>query len=181
MNNQITSYKIHPATVDDVPSIRQVAVFTWWTIYPSIISAEQIEYMLDVLYNEKTLRKLIDIQEQCFLILSEDEVTEAFAAYGPIENNLEAYKIHKFYILPQKHHMGFGRALITQIVNITKKDGKKYLELNVNRNNPAKGFYEKLGFKVVEDVDIPIGNFWMNDYIMRLDIDTDWQFDSPEF
>jgi ribosomal protein S18 acetylase RimI-like enzyme len=40
--------------------------------------------------------------------------------------------------------------------------------LNVNRYNPAKDFYEKLGFKIILEEDIPIGQYWMNDYVMRL-------------
>ena len=54
------------------------------------------------------------------------------------------------------------------------------MELNVNRNNPALGFYEHMGMKKVREGDFPIGNgYYMNDYIMGLDInvyiDTDRQ------
>lgn len=174
MNKAFLSHIINPVTVEDVPTIRQIAVFTWWTVYPSILSAEQIEYMLEVLYNEETLRKNILEKEQQYLILSEDEVPEGFAAYGPLKNDPETFKLHKLYVLPQKHHKGFGKALIAKVIEITKEDGRNFLELNVNRENPAKTFYEKLGFKIVREVDIPIGAFWMNDYIMRLDIDADW-------
>ncbi len=45
------------------------------------------------------------------------------------------------------------------------------MELNVNRNNPALGFYEHMGMKKVREGDFPIGNgYYMNDYIMGLDI-----------
>jgi hypothetical protein len=41
----------------------------------------------------------------------------------------------------------------------------------VNRYNKAKGFYEKLGFKVIGKEDIDIGNgYLMNDYVMQLEI-----------
>ncbi len=175
MNKAFLSYKIHHATVEDVPAIRQIAVFTWWTLYPSIISAEQIGYMLDSLYNENTLTKLILDKEQEFLLLAEDETPEAFAAYGSLEDYPDAFKLNKIYILPQKQYKGFGKALISKVVEIAKEEGKKFIELNVNRENPAKKFYEKLGFKIIKEVDIPIGSFWMNDFIMRLDIDSDWK------
>jgi diamine N-acetyltransferase len=41
------------------------------------------------------------------------------------------------------------------------------LDLNVNRHNPAKSFYEKIGFTVLREEDVPIGPYWMNDYVMR--------------
>jgi ribosomal protein S18 acetylase RimI-like enzyme len=43
------------------------------------------------------------------------------------------------------------------------------LDLNVNRNNQAKHFYEKIGFNVIREEDIPIGPYWMNDYVMRIE------------
>jgi ribosomal protein S18 acetylase RimI-like enzyme len=45
--------------------------------------------------------------------------------------------------------------------------GFKELELNVNRYNKAYNFYLKQGFKVVEEVDIPYYEFFLNDYVMR--------------
>ena len=45
------------------------------------------------------------------------------------------------------------------------------MELNVNRKNPALGFYEHLGMQKVRSGDFPIGHgFYMNDYIMGLDL-----------
>jgi hypothetical protein len=44
----------------------------------------------------------------------------------------------------------------------------------VNRYNKAKDFYEKAGFKIIETVDIEIGNgFYMNDYVMELPLSGD--------
>jgi hypothetical protein len=45
------------------------------------------------------------------------------------------------------------------------------LELNVNRNNSAVGFYQHLGLKILRQGDFHIGSgFYMNDYIMGIDI-----------
>ena len=48
--------------------------------------------------------------------------------------------------------------------------GKHILELNVQRHNKAKNFYEKMGFSVAYEEDIPIGPYWMNDYVMRKEL-----------
>ena len=48
-----------------------------------------------------------------------------------------------------------------------QQQGALVLQLQVNRNNKAKSFYEKIGFKVIEEADFDIGNgFFMNDYVM---------------
>jgi ribosomal protein S18 acetylase RimI-like enzyme len=46
--------------------------------------------------------------------------------------------------------------------------GAESLELQVNVNNKAKGFYERLGFVEREKIDLDIGNgYFMNDYVME--------------
>ena len=45
------------------------------------------------------------------------------------------------------------------------------MELNVNRNNRALHFYERMGLRKLREGDFPIGDgYYMNDYIMGLDI-----------
>ena len=45
------------------------------------------------------------------------------------------------------------------------------MELNVNRNNRALHFYERMGMRKLREGDFPIGDgYYMNDYIMGLDI-----------
>ena len=45
------------------------------------------------------------------------------------------------------------------------------MELNVNRHNPALGFYEHMGMSKAREGDFDIGNgFYMNDYIMGITI-----------
>ena len=46
----------------------------------------------------------------------------------------------------------------------------QYLHLNVNRKNPALAFYKKLGYEIIETVDIPFAEFWLNDYVMAKSI-----------
>jgi diamine N-acetyltransferase len=42
------------------------------------------------------------------------------------------------------------------------------LQLQVNRRNKAKSFYEKLGFIIIKEFDFDIGNgYVMDDYLME--------------
>ena len=51
-----------------------------------------------------------------------------------------------------------------------KKNKLLYVELNVNRKNPAMYFYKKMGFELLEKTDIAYGKFWLNDYVLRKSI-----------
>jgi ribosomal protein S18 acetylase RimI-like enzyme len=93
--------------------------------------------------------------------------TVAFASYSH-GNKAGIYKIHKLYVHPMLHGKGFGRKLLDRIIHDVKPKGAKAIQLNVNRNNPAKIFYENYGFTIIGEEDIAIGEeYFMNDYVME--------------
>jgi GNAT superfamily N-acetyltransferase len=157
------------ATEQDVSDILQIAEKTWWPTYSHFLSAEQIRYMLDTIYSGETMKKEIAKGSETFLLLKDERGGPlAFASYAVRPEDPAVYKLHKLYVLPEHHGKGLGRSLIGEITARLQKKGVHILDLNVNRLNPARLFYEKTGFKIIREEDIPIGAFWMNDYVMRL-------------
>ena len=107
---------------------------------------------------------------QTYLLLIEDEKPVAFAAYSPRDEDPEIYKLHKLYCLPEMQGKGYGKILINEVISKTIEAGKHTLDLNVNRFNKAKSFYQKMGFRVVYEEDISIDKYWMTDYVMRKEL-----------
>lgn len=163
-------YTIRKATADEAQTIRYLAEKTWWVAYSPILEKEQIDYMLNEIYDVEKLTDQLKNHIQTFLLLSEEEKPVAFAAFSPREENPEVYKLHKLYCLPETQGKGYGKVMINEVMNETRKAGKHLLDLNVNRHNKAKTFYEKMGFEVIYEEDIPIGPYFMNDYVMRKDL-----------
>jgi len=159
---------IRPATLADADYVVKIAHQTWWPTYNKILSTEQITYMLDNMYVSDTIAEQMDNQDQHYLMLEEEGVPVAFASYSPREDDADVYKLQKLYCLPQTQGKGYGRLLVEAVIDAARKDGKSTLDLNVNRDNNAKNFYEKMGFAIAYDEDIPIGPYWMNDHVMRL-------------
>ena len=162
-------HTIFQATEEHIPIIRSIAEKTWWPTYSAILSTEQIRYMLDTIYAEAVLKNLIESGAQTFLLLTDSRGIRGFAAYGIRKEEREVFKLHKLYVLPEDHGKGYGRFLIKEVARRVKEEGGKALDLNVNRHNPATNFYSKLGFKTIREEDVPIGEYWMNDYVMRMD------------
>ncbi len=163
-------YTIRTAAVTDVDTILQIADTTWWATYTAILEREQIEFMLNEIYAKEKISKQVKTGEQVFLLLEEEGLPVAFAAYSPREENAGIYKLHKLYCLPQTQGKGYGKILINAVAQKTLDAGKHILELNVNRYNHAKSFYEKMGFAIAYEEDIAIGPYWMNDYVMRKEL-----------
>lgn len=162
---------IHAASLDDVSTIRNIAMRTWPVSYASILSAGQLEYMLSKTYSEKVLHQKISTGEEKFLIANYDAKAIAFASYGVIDDTPLTYKLFKVYVLPTFQKKRVGELLLKEVERLARESGVFYIKLNVNRNNNARFFYERLGFSIIETVDINIGNnFFMNDYVMRKEL-----------
>lgn len=163
-------YLIREATVNDAEAIIDIASQTYWSAYGEILTKEQIEYMLGTIYTLDTISTQIRDGAQTFILLSEGDEPVAFAAYSPRTERPEIYKLHKLYCLPKTQGKGYGKILINTVFEKVKEAGKNTLDLNVNRYNKAKQFYEKMGFAVAYEEDVPIGRYWMNDYVMRKEL-----------
>lgn len=148
----------------DIPLIRELTFKVWPQTYADIISKEQIEYMLEMMYSEASLQK--QMNDGCrFIIVNDGVEAVGFASFQEIEPTV--FKLHKIYVLFSQQGKGTGRFLINYIINEIQKEKATALELQVNRTNKAKNFYEKLGFIVIEEKDFDIGNgYLMQDYIM---------------
>lgn len=166
-NNVPSSLKI--AGILDATSIKRIAYDTWYDAYGAILTEDQITFMLEELYDESVISELINSKEQEFLIIFKKKLPVGFASYSTL--NEEVMKLCKIYVLPEVQGMGLGDKLMAAVKENASRAKFKYIELNVNRSNRALNYYIKRGFKIVREVDIPIGAYWMNDYVMRCPIE----------
>jgi ribosomal protein S18 acetylase RimI-like enzyme len=124
--------------------------------------------MLEMMYSEDSLRSQMK-EGSKFIIVYNNERPVGFAAYQKLTP--EKFKLHKIYILPSQQKKGTGRFIIDHILTIVKEKGGSSLHLQVNKNNKAKEFYERLGFKEIETIKLDIGKgYFMDDYIMEKSI-----------
>jgi diamine N-acetyltransferase len=161
-------FNISEASQKDIPSIIGIAEKTWWPTYSPILSADQIRYMLDTIYAPEHIEDQISRKIQTYLLLSENEKPQAFASFGERPGEPGVYKLYKLYVLPANHGKGYGQALIQKITHDLAKKNVCVLDVNVNRHNSARNFYERMGFKLLREEDIPVGPYWMNDFVLRL-------------
>jgi diamine N-acetyltransferase len=163
---------IRPAGESDIPAIQQIAQLTWPVTYGPILPQQQLDYMLELIYSTAALEAQLQ-KGHHFLLATEEDNNVGFASYGLIEKkeNDTVFKLHKIYIDPAQQGKGIGKLLLDKVINEIKQAGATQLILNVNRFNKARNFYEKLGFTVIAEEDIDIGNgYFMNDYVMRIEL-----------
>ncbi|NOT50818.1 MAG: GNAT family N-acetyltransferase [Chitinophagaceae bacterium] len=161
----IPVFDIRKATAENIPLIRELTYKVWPQTYAAVLSQLQINYMLEMMYSPASLQKQMNDGAQ-FILVYDSAEPAGFASYQETEPSI--YKLHKIYVLPSQQGKGTGRFVIDHIINeISNKNGKA-LQLQVNRHNKAKSFYERLGFTVIDEINLDIGNgFFMNDYVME--------------
>ena len=161
--------EIHKAGIKDIDLVQELAFSIWPDAYGSILSNDQLNYMLELIYSKDALTKQIESGHQ-FILVYENDIAVGFASYSPkITGNQAIFRLHKLYVLPNQQGKGTGKLLLNFIIEKIKEEGATILELNVNRHNKAFHFYTKLGFTISKEEDIDIGNgYFMNDYVMEL-------------
>jgi diamine N-acetyltransferase len=155
---------IRQAFPDDIPVINRIAHATWWPTYGSILSEQQIAFMLEEMYAPASLEQQMNDGASFYLVL-DDGHTLGFASCSPAD--ADTVKLNKLYVLPDAQGSGAGRLLVTFVKDEAKKQGASRLQLNVQRQNPALGFYLKCGFRIQKEVDIPYHHFMLNDYVLE--------------
>ena len=158
-------FSIEKASVNDIPLIRELTYQVWPQTYAGLLSQEQIDYMLEMMYSTSSLEKQMRDGAQ-FLFVYNEKDPVGFASYQEMEPGI--YKLHKIYVLPSQQRRGLGRFVIDHIMEEIRKQNAKALQLQVNRHNNAKDFYERLGFTAIDEINLDIGKgFFMRDYIME--------------
>lgn len=163
---------IRRAGIEDLPEIQSLAEIVFRQTYKDILSPEQMEYMMDMMYSTRSL--LSQVQEQGNVFFLDDGRGYASIRYDRTDDgDRKVFHLEKLYVLPEFQKTGLGRSLFDTAVAYAREEsagGSFRIELNVNRNNPALGFYRHIGMEIALQGDFPIGNgYYMNDYIMALD------------
>jgi len=153
---------------DDIFLVNHLAHKIWPIAFKDILEKDQIDYMLDWMYNIPTLEEEV-MTGILYYIVKEDGVAKGFLGVEPNFPDADFLRIHKLYMLPDVHGKGMGRVLLNKAIDVAFDLDLHTIHLNVNRFNKAIQFYEHCGFKITGEENIDIGkDYLMEDYIMQL-------------
>lgn len=162
--------KIRMVGVDDIPVIRQIAEIAFPYTYKDILPEGQIPYMMEMMYSEQSLKIQIVDEKNVFFVASTLDGDIGYASVRP--DGKDVFHLEKLYVLPDCWHSRIGTTLFKHVLDYVHQENVSpcKVQLNVNRNNPAVGFYLKMGMRIAQSGDFDIGNgYFMNDFIMEID------------
>ena len=167
MASMTTGTEILIASKQDLLLIRELAILIFPVTYKDIVEEGQVDYMMNLIYSHGALLEQLEAG-QIFLIIYSEGQPAGFASYTPL--NAEGdFKLNKIYLDHRLQGKGLGRYLLNDVISRVKTAGGRELQLNVNRHNKARGFYENMGFILLKEELIDIGGgYFMDDYVLSL-------------
>ncbi len=161
---------IRMVRVEDDESIQKLAGIAdevWHQHFSTILSLEQIDYMVDKFQSVKAITEQIRGSGYEYYFVVVDGVTVGYTGIRPDEGKLF---LSKLYILKKYR----GKQYASHVFEFLKKSCQERrlqsIWLTVNRyNHDTIHIYEKKGFQTIRTQVSDIGNgFVMDDYVMEL-------------
>jgi ribosomal protein S18 acetylase RimI-like enzyme len=169
-----SSLTIRPATVADAPLIQHLAEEAFPATYRNILTPEQIAYMMEWMYSLESLERQMTVEGHRYYVATADGESVGYVSIR--QESKDLFHLEKIYVLPSWQGRGVGSRLFAHALAAIRAQHPRAcrMELNVNRYNSARAFYERQGMKIVRVGDFDIGGgFFMNDYIMGLELPGD--------
>lgn len=154
------------ASIEDIAEIQTLARRIWDEAYSEILSKEQIDYMLQMMYSEKVITEELLSGTVWDLIVANGKPCGYLSYVFAGDNSV---KLSKIYIEKDFRRTSIATDCLGRVKQYAARNGKDYVFLTVNKNNKtAIRAYEKNGFAITASVVTDIGQgFVMDDYLLK--------------
>lgn len=159
----------HVNTVEEISIIARLAAKIWREYYVSIITIEQIDYMIEKYQEVSAIAEQIHHQGYEYYFIQHDS---SLLGYMSVRQEEEKLFLSKFYIGKEHRGHGYASRAMTFLEQLCKDRNLSHIWLTVNRHNKSSiAVYEKKGFRIVREQIADIGNgYVMDDFIMEKEI-----------
>jgi ribosomal protein S18 acetylase RimI-like enzyme len=156
-------------TTEQIIKTAQLASKIWHEYYISIISIEQIDYMVDKFQTASAITDQIHNQGYEYYLMHQDNSTVGYLSVRQEEGKLF---LSKFYIALEYRGHGYASEAMAFLEQLCVDRKLSHIWLTVNRHNESSiAVYEKKGFRSIRELAADIGNgYVMDDFIMEKEI-----------
>lgn len=152
---------IRSAVVEDASAIATVHVAAWKETYRGIVPEEFLNN-LSIQRRTQQWESSLSDEESTYhraFVAEMDGQVVGFSNYGLPQEKNSGFdgELFAIYILQFAHKQGIGKLLVEAVVRGMRDLGYKSMMVWVLRDNPARGFYERLGGVYLYEKPIDIG------------------------
>ncbi|HEY2476945.1 MAG TPA: GNAT family N-acetyltransferase [Candidatus Cybelea sp.] len=143
--------RIRPARAADVPRIATIHVAAWHVAYRGLIPDDQIAARTLELRIGHWTAGLERSDLLIFVACDDNEGVQGFASVTRIEDEAFQSYLETLYVMPDAWGRGIGRELLSAIGARLLDAGVTNMALRTLRLGEARGFYERLGARLVPE------------------------------
>ena len=154
--HDLSALTIRRAKSQDARAIAQVYVDSWRESYRDKMPQSYLDN-LSVPTFERHWRRTFAARGWAFVAEVDGEIVGVSSGGRCRRQNIAAGEIYVLYLRRLHHGRGFGRALFDACHIELARRGMSGTLVWVLENNPARGFYERLGGRLVSESEIKIG------------------------
>ena len=161
--------------IRDAAQLSTVATLAWKifpTTYEGLIPADQIPYMMHLMYDQAVLRREFASGVN-FAVIRDGATPIGYLSWHTVDgDDGKAMRLEKLYLDFAYHGRSIGNLALRFVIDAAVRAGATFLSLNVNKRNlRAQRAYRRAGFFCWHEEREPVGNgFFKDDYVMRYDI-----------
>lgn len=142
----VEAVTIRNATSGDIDAIARVHVETSRATYARIFPPE---HLATVTFERRQAawRAILADSRSMTVVAALDDAIVGFASGGARREGPVAYsaELYAVYLLPAHHRGGIGKRLVAAVIEILISQGHNSMLVWVLKDNPACGFYQRLG------------------------------------
>ncbi|MEG1474776.1 MAG: GNAT family N-acetyltransferase [Longicatena sp.] len=156
-------------TEEQLQELAALASHIWHEYFTSIITLEQIDYMVEKYQSYDAIKQAIQEEHYTYFVAYEEGVMVAYCGVKPEEERLF---LSKLYVCKEKRGKHYSTLLLQRAIALAKDLHKTAIYLTCNKyNQHSLDVYKGKGFVTIDAVQTDISHgFIMDDYILQLDI-----------
>ena len=166
-NKKLVMKLIPVSTKEQIINTSNLAYEIWHEFFPSIISVEQIDYMIEMFQSEKAITTQINENGYKYFLMHKNGIYAGYFAIQPHDDG--RLFLSKIYVKKEYRGQGFARQTFIFIDEYCKKNNHHAVWLTVNKHNDSSILaYKKLGFSIIGEGVSDIGQgYVMDDYFLE--------------
>lgn len=162
--------KVRKANLADVKEIAKVHVDSWKTTYRNILPEE---FLMSLSYeNREQLWVNVIPNGNVFVAENDEGKIVSFSSGG--KERSRKYKeyqgeLSSIYILREYQGQGIGKLLVKPVIQKIEKLGINTMLVFVLADNNSRLFYENLGGRKIDSIEVEIGGKKLNEFVYGWD------------
>lgn len=170
------SIQLIRATIDDLETVRQIGIDTFFESFASVNTEENMAHYLETGFSpERVASELGNADSEFHLAYQGDQLIGYLKVnHGPAQSELKdgtALEIERIYVLRAWQGLKIGQLFYDKAIEIACARGYAYVWLGVwEENEKAIGFYKRNGFVEFDKHLFKLGDDIQTDIMMRREL-----------